>query len=655
MRKNSCITKSEDIEKSYVFQNKNLTVLRRRYVGMKLGKKKKRQKDNLMKKPISLRRRLLFLVVICWIVPILIIFLFMTLYYRKGVMDKTETLMEEGLKNFTSFHSQKLDEAITISKKTSYELIIEKAWKKLKAKTITDAQFYKEVIGNLKSKYYNDNRFIMSIFYLCDAPDRLYYTSRKPTSYINTFNDYVRAEANKITAQDTSDAHVKIINGKIYIIRNLYTTTNYTKFGTLVVELNTNKLFEGIALNKDYDLGFFIDDTTSMILYDTKDQGKTMASIINQLKQKYSRQQNRKLDKAEDKVYTALIYQQKFDDYHLGAVLIANKNTIYSELTALSHIMILIFLIIIPVFIYMLYFIARHITAPMGRMIEASKEVEQGKIGMQIEGEPMPNAEFSYLLDSFNRMSSEVKYLFDYAYNEKLARKEAKIIALQSQINPHFLNNTLEMMNWQARMAGDIAVSKMIEALATLLDYSMDRSNKRLINLAEELRCADAYFYIISMRFGQRLRVEKEVDQDLLQLLVPQLILQPLLENAVVHGIEAVKSGTIKLKVYKEHNNVILKVINSGKIMTQADIERVKDILDGKTGSIPPGKGKHISLGIHNVNERIKLIYGEEYGLTILPCETADTVSTITIPFEMPLDSEKGKLLNTTLNNPNFK
>ncbi len=622
---------------------------------MKDGKKGNKLNGRIMKKPISLKRRLLFLIVICWIVPVMIMFLFMTLYYRKSIMDKTETLMKEGLKNFASFHAQKIDEAITISKKTSYEVIIEKAWKKLKAGDITDAQFYKEVIGNLKSKYYNDNRFIISVFYLSEAPDRLYYTSRKPTGYINTYNDYVKAAANKITGQDTSDAHVKIINSKIYIIRNLYTTTNYTKFGTLVVELNTSKLFEGFALKKDYELGFFVDDTASMILYDSDEKHAVMDPIINKLKSKYSRQSNRKINKVEDSVYTALIYQQKFDDYHLGAVLIANKIIIYSELTALSYITVIIFLIIIPVFIYMLYFIARHITVPMGRMIEASKEVEQGRIGTQIEGEPMPNAEFSYLSDSFNRMSSEVKYLFDYAYNEKLARKEAKIIALQSQINPHFLNNTLEMMNWQARMAGDTAVSKMIEALGTLLDYSMDRSNKKLINLAEELRCADAYFYIISMRFGQRLRVEKEVDQDLLQLPVPQLILQPILENAVVHGIESVKSGTIKLKVYKENGNLILQVINSGKIMTQGEVERIKDILGGKAGSITNGKGKHISLGIRNVNERIKLIYGEEYGLTILPYDEVDTASTITIPFEMPLDSEKGKSLNNILNNPNYK
>ncbi len=622
---------------------------------MKRGRGKNKNKGKIMKKPVSLRRRLLFLVVICWIVPVMIIFLFMTLYYRKNVMDKTEISMEEGLRNFTSFHAQKIDEAIAISKKTSYELVIEKTWKKYKWGAISDAQFYKEVIGNLKSRYYNDNRFIISVFYLSEAPNRLYYTSREPVSYINTYNNYVKAKANNITEQNTSDAHVEVINGRVYIIRNLYTTTNYTKFGTLVVELNTDKLFEGIALNKDYELGFFVDDTDSMVLYDAHAKDVGMPSIVNKLKLRYSTRLNRKIEKVEDSVYTALIYQQKFDDYHLGAVLIANKAVIYSELIALSYIMVLIFLIIIPVFIYMLYFIARHITAPIGRMIEASKEMEQGKIGMQIGGDPMPNAEFSYLSDSFDRMSSEVKYLFDCVYNEKLARKEAKIIALQSQINPHFLNNTLEMMNWQARMTGDVAVSKMIEALGTLLDYSMDRSNKKLINLAEELRCADAYFYIISMRFGQRLRVEKEVDRDLLQLQVPQLILQPVLENAVVHGIEEVKSGTIKMKVYKENGNVILQVINSGKIMNQEEVERIKDILEGKTGSITAGKGKHISLGIRNVNERIKLIYGEEYGLTILPYEEVGVASTITIPYEIPVDSEKGKLLYNILNNPNFK
>lgn len=294
--------------------------------------------------------------------------------------------------------------------------------------------------------------------------------------------------------------------------------------------------------------------------------------------------------------------------------------------------MIVIMLVVIPVFIYMIYFISHHIDKPMSRMISAAKVLEKGDFGKLIEGEVMPNAEFDVLQNSFNKMSSEIKYLFDYAYQEKLARKDAKIMALQSQINPHFLNNTLEMMNWQARMAGDVTVSKMIESLGTLLNHSMDRSNKKLIPLAEELRCVDAYFYIISMRFGKRLVVESEVDEELLQLQVPQLILQPLIENAVVHGVETVKSGTIQVKIYKEEDNAILQIINSGKPMIEEDILRVEQILDGTYQRSENEKGKHESLGINNVNQRIKLIYGEEYGLTIKPVGENETASTIKIP-----------------------
>lgn len=607
---------------------------------------------DLKSKPISLRKTLLLLVVIFWIVPVITIFIFISMSYRNSIISKTEELMEEGLKNFTSFHAQKIDEAITISKKTSYELVIEKAWRSYSKDKMNYADFYKEVYGNLKSRYYNDTRFIMAALYFSDNLEQTYCVTRYSKANIETYLEEVKEEAYKITMEDTSDAHVKIIDGKLFIIRNLYTTTKYTKFGTLIVELDTSKLFEGIPLNDDYEFGFYIDDTESMIMYNNELSLDSRKVIINKLKEQYNNKTKRNLIKIDDAKYTGLLYQNKYNDYHIGAVLVADNSTIYSEIKTLTYIMFLILLIVIPVFIYMLYFISKHITTPMSRMIKASKELEKGNIGMTMEGSPMPNEEFSYLRESFNRMSLEVKYLFDYAYNEKLARKEAKIIALQSQINPHFLNNTLEMMNWQARMSGDIEVSKMIEALGTLLDYTMDRSNKRLISLSEELRCADAYFYIISMRFGQRLRIEKEIDKDLLQNQVPSLILQPILENAVVHGIETVNSGVIRLKVWKKEDNLLLQISNTGKGMTKEDVERVTNILEGKGVNIISGKGKHVSLGIRNVNERIKLIFGEEYGLTILPGEgdeIHETISTITIPYEMKIDVEKEKLLENLL------
>jgi two-component system, sensor histidine kinase YesM len=597
-----------------------------------------------MNKTISLRRRLLILVLIFWMVPVIIIYAFMTISYRNDIIKKTTVLMEEGLKNFTYFNAQRIDEAIDISKKTSYEQVIEKAWRKYDSGKMSKSELYRQVTGNLTSKFYNDNRFEIAVFYLSAEPDRIYYTKQKESNYIDIYKNEVAEEANKITLQDTSDAHVRVINGRIYIIRNLYTTTNYTKFGTLILELNKYKLIDGIYLNNNYELAFYINDTNSMITYHKNLLNENHFEIIAKLTEKYSKKINRKINQDRRKPFIGLIYQQKYDDFHFGALLVVNENVIFSDLQNLYRVMFLIMLIIIPVFIYMIYFISHHITKPMSRMVNAAKILEKGDIGMQIDGDAMPNTEFDVLLEAFNQMSSEIKYLFDYAYREKLARKDAKIIALQSQINPHFLNNTLEMMNWQARMAGDVTVSKMIEALGTLLNYSMDRSSKKMINLAEELRCVDAYCYIISMRFGKRLKIEKEIDQDLLQLPVPQLILQPLIENAVVHGVETVKSGTIQIKVYKQKDYVILQIINTGKTLTEEDMERVKQILNGSYVQKAEENTTHESMGIHNVNERIKLIYGEDYGLSITPISEEETASTITLPFECDLSKENLKM-----------
>lgn len=597
-----------------------------------------------MKRIFSLRRTLLVLVVIVWTIPVTMLYSFMTISYRNNIIDKTTELMEEGLKNFTYFIAQRIGEAIDISKKTSYEQVIEKAWRKYTGNKITNSEFYRQITGNLTSKFYNDNRFEIAVFYLSAEPERIYYTKQKESNYIDIYKNEVAPEAHSISGQDTSDAHIRVINGKIYIIRNLYTTTNYTKFGTLILELNKNKLIDGFFLNKDYELAFYINDTNAMITFDNRLNTPSHDDILRQLQAGYSKELNRKLQKYKDKPYTGMIYQQKYDDFHFGALMIVNETILFSELQNLYRFMLMITVIIIPVFIYMIYFIAHHITKPMGVMVEAAKSLEKGDIGIQVEGRPMPNTEFEVLKSSFNQMSSQIKYLFEYAYNEKLARKDAKIIALQSQINPHFLNNTLEMMNWQARMAGDATVSKMIEALGTLLNYSMDRSNKKMINLSEELRCVDAYCYIISMRFGKRLKIEKEIDNELLQLAIPQLILQPLIENAVVHGVEKVKNGTIWIKVFKEKENALLQIINTGKAMTEKDRKRVQGILKERDEQKGRAGEDHEALGIHNVNERIKLIYGDEYGLTIEPYSEEETASTITIPLDFDPAGAEAKL-----------
>ena len=306
-------------------------------------------------------------------------------------------------------------------------------------------------------------------------------------------------------------------------------------------------------------------------------------------------------------------------------------------------------LLLIPV-VYSAYrYLKKQIENPVEQLVILSKNITEGKFGMTIGEKSMPNAEFDYLANSFGHMSKQIKYLFDSVYNEKLARKDAQIAALQAQINPHFLNNTLEMMNWQARMSGDIAVCKMIESLSIVLDHNMNRSNRAEVYLSEELRCVDAYLYIMSMRFGQRLLVEKDIDESLLRTRVPQLILQPIIENAILHGIEKVNKGTIKISIHSDNDKVLLDVLNTGKPVTNETLERIRTelILAGEEETatqlehveLSPTEtdkkeehSKHISIGIRNVHKRIRLMYGLQYGLEVSTPEDGTFLTRIVIP-----------------------
>ncbi len=581
---------------------------------------------------ISLRKMLMVIIGVCWLVPITIIFITMSYSYRIGIVQKTEELLKDEVKNFSVNVSYNINEAINVSKNISYDMQLEEIWRKYKGKDMRKAEFNKKASSIIRTKFYHDSRFENAIFYLSDNPDQIFPGSLTEKQF---FTDEVEKVSLEITKEDTPSAFVKVIDGKIYVIRNLYTTRGYTKFGTLIVALDTSKLFQEINRSDIYKMFFFVDDNTSLVTNGINLEEEEKSKIIDKLVTVYKEKENNKISILSDKIgqYEGYLYPKKYKDYRLGTALIVKTDDVYSELETLVALIIFLVLLFIPIIGFVVYFVSTQVTSPIAKFVAASKEMRSGQIGVQIKGNKnnMPNQEFAYLMVSFNKMSSKIKELFEFAHSEQLARKDAKILALQSQINPHFLNNTLEMMNWQARMAGDIQVTKMIEALSTLLDYSMDRSNKRLIYLSEELRCADAYCYIISMRFGQRLQIEKEIDESLLQQMVPQLILQPLLENAVMHGVERIKRGTIWLKAYRQDQNMVLEVCNTGEILTEENQVKINQILSGQL-QIENTPGKHVSLGIRNVNERINLIYGKQYGLTIRSTQPGQTTATITIP-----------------------
>lgn len=176
-------------------------------------------------------------------------------------------------------------------------------------------------------------------------------------------------------------------------------------------------------------------------------------------------------------------------------------------------------------------------------------------------------------------------------------------------------------------MSGADNVSGMIEALGTMLGATMNRKQKRFVTLSEELSYVDAYLYIISKRFGDRFQVYRDIDESLLQMEVPMLIIQPIVENAVQYGVEEHREGMVAIRIYADWDKIIIEVENDG-VLSDADRERIDFLLNGEEQD---ENEHHISLGIRNVNRRIKIIYGDECGLTIDSDAENHTVSKIIV------------------------
>lgn len=581
----------------------------------------------------SLNKRLLTFMIVCWVAPIAILFISMTFSYQKGIVEKSEKLMEDELVNVSAFASIRIEDAISLCQRPSYEQTWERAWEKYRTGKYTEVDYLLNVNGSLKGKFGTDDRFLMYAFYNYGDEDPACFFSREASSR-DHYEQEIQPCLQDIMDSNSSYVYVRAAEGRLFIIRNLYTTMGYQRYGTLVVELNRDKVFQDVPKELRERIMVCINGQDGILDFtNPENENKEITALSEQLKAEFDSESRRAISRVQNNTYNGYLYQEPRDNYHIGVMLFVKRSELYSSLYEIYTIVGMLFLLFIPVLGYCIYFLHRQIQSPLRRILDASKKVEEGAIGTVVEGEPMPNKEFQQMMESFNSMSHQVKYLFEYVYDEKLARKDAQIQALQAQINPHFLNNTLEMMNWQARMSGDMVVSKMIEALGTVLDYRMNRANVKEIHLAEELQCTDAYLYIMSMRFGQRLQIEKEIDDELLYIMVPPLILQPIVENAIVHGVESMKNGAIHMKVYHDEAEVYLQVTNTGKEMTKEDKERVRALLEGDEAQIPKSQGRHTSIGIRNVNRRIKLVYGEEYGLAIEQNDECITFSTITIPY----------------------
>ena len=268
-------------------------------------------------------------------------------------------------------------------------------------------------------------------------------------------------------------------------------------------------------------------------------------------------------------------------------------------------------------------FFATAITKPIKELKDSMKEVEKGNFENTdvVVGQ---GSEIDSLGNSFNLMTARIRQLMEQNIYEQEEKRKSEMKALRSQINPHFLYNTLDSIIWMAEGGKNREVVRMTSALARLLRQSISNDNER-IPLEKEVDYAGSYLTIQKMRYKDKLEYEIEVAEDIRKEEIINLILQPLVENAIYHGIKYKGSkGLIRIVGYGEADRIILKVIDNGIGMDESTLQGIFD-------KSKAGEGKN-GVGVYNVQTRIRLYYGADYGLHFESTLGEGTTATISIP-----------------------
>jgi two-component system sensor histidine kinase YesM len=270
--------------------------------------------------------------------------------------------------------------------------------------------------------------------------------------------------------------------------------------------------------------------------------------------------------------------------------------------------------------------ITRQIARPIERLRSAMRAAETGALDVQYTDDTF--LETHELGVGFVKMLHNIDELVVKIGKSELRKKDAELSALQAQINPHFLYNTLDTINYMLLLENKPEISRMVIYLGDLLRNSIETS-REVITLEEDLAFVEKYLYIQKVRFEEKLQYRIIVTEEARQCLILKLLVQPLVENAINHGVER-QGGVVSITgEIGDNGKLIVTVQDNGCGIPK---EKLKDLLvDEKTNDI---KNQRTYIGVNNVNQRIKLFYGPEYGLAIQSGENAGTTVSIVVPAE---------------------
>ena len=557
----------------------------------------------------SLRTGLITTILLCWLIPIVLIMVIagylMSTNYQKYIRQELDT----GIRNAMTQVSGNLEDIFESSKAVSYDGVVRSAYR-----TYLDegdsASLYRTVTEYLTQNFSREDR-IEAVFltFREEAVNGNPYLTRQGTASYETLRAYrTQVEPQIIENMESSSAGIYLIqsDGKLYVARNLL-DSHFHAYAAVVILCDTQLLLQPYsAVTQLSNMQICLDQCAWSM-----DKEGGLLPISPSVPAEGS---------------GVVVYHADIEEHPLTFSAKVSALNLWTDTPGLQMALLVVVLMVVPLMFLVVTLFYRHVSRPMETLVEATSRVQSGQRGYVIE-QATGSEEFQKIYSHFNAMSTELQNQFERSYLEQQALTQAKIKALQSQINPHFLNNTLEIINWEARFAGADQVVAMIEALSVMLDAALDRDGRSQIPLREELGYVDAYLYIITRRLGDGLKIQKEISEHLLDRSIPRLVLQPIVENAVEHDITVRKGGTICIRAYEADGGIVLEVEHDGT-MTDADRQKIQELLALPAGEVVTGG----QVGLRNVNQRLNLIYADRGRLTVREIHPGSILAQVYLP-----------------------
>ncbi|HEY5587174.1 MAG TPA: sensor histidine kinase [Ruminiclostridium sp.] len=442
----------------------------------------------------------------------------------------------------------------------------------------------------------------------------------KIADYYNIRDIYLNSKVLPFTTSNNTGKNV------FSVVKSIYTPDDSNKFQAFViVNFNIDKIddiFKSVNLGND-SFAYIVDKSGNIQYSYNKDN-----EFQNTLNKLIGGQKIEKTYSTIEKINTQkfLISINPVTTSEMYVVCAVPLKNLTSQLSNIGKITIFLILFCTLLAVIISFILSSNITKPLRNLVSHMSLIKEGNFA-SLSHNKTGSYEIGVLYLKFDEMIARINRLMVNINEENRLKRKAELQALQAQINPHFLYNTLDSINSMAILIGAKDIMKMTTSLAKLMRLSISRG-KEIITIKDELDHVRSYVDIQKIRYKDKFELLLQMDHDILECDIVKLVVQPLVENCIYHAFEKIESkGIIIIRGFLENENIKLQVIDNGSGINEEKLKKINYSLMNYKGHIDD-----LSIGIYNVNERLKLYYGEQYGINISSNENEGTIVEILIP-----------------------